>query len=50
MDFRLQKKADLNNAFMIESQHIIEWIEILKIHVINVEICTFLCKENNYNG
>ena len=25
MDFRLQKKSDLNNAIMIESQHIVDW-------------------------
>ena len=27
MDFRLQKMSDLNNAFMIESQHIMDWRE-----------------------
>ena len=27
MDFRLQKKSDVDNAFLIESQHIIDWRE-----------------------
>ena len=27
MDFRLQKVSDLNNAFMIESEHIVNWRE-----------------------
>ena len=25
MDFRLQKKSDVDNAFLMESQHIINW-------------------------
>ena len=28
MDFRLQKKSDVANAFMIESKHIIDWREV----------------------
>ena len=28
MDFRLLKKSDVDNAFMIESQHIIDWRDV----------------------
>ena len=33
MDFRLQRNSDVDNAFLIESQHIIDWREVYLLNM-----------------